>query len=120
MVRVVIVEDDFLVAAGIGRVLRTAGADCRFVFDPRGTERVLEEVQPELLICDLQMPGRSGVEVLASARNHFPAVRRCLLSGSLDLLRQEDVARIEPCVLLCKPWKNDELKRLLLPPTDLT
>lgn len=114
MVSVVIIEDDFLVAAAIGRVLRASGADCRFVFDPREAERVLEEIRPALLICDLQMPERSGVEVLASAKNRFPTVRRCLVSGALDLLRQEDFARIQPCVMLCKPWKNDELKSLLL------
>ena len=85
----------------------------RLITDQSLTEAVILEERPRLIVSDLLMPGRSGVAVLASVRTLFPEVRRCLLSGSLFDLDKNDLARIEPCVLLGKPWKRDSLCALV-------
>ena len=59
------------------------------------------------------MPGLSGVEVLSGAKSQSPASVRCLLSGALDSLTADDVSRIEPCVLLAKPFRLEEMEALV-------
>ena len=114
MVAVVVVEDDALVGGALRRQLREVlHVSARVILDPMQAEAALAEERPQVVISDLNMPRRNGVEVLAMAREKFPSIRRCLLSGSLSQLRDEDLSRIEPCVLLHKPWSIDDLTQLL-------
>lgn len=113
VVTIVIVEDDPMVGHALQRELRTLRTTSRLVLDAELAEAALVEEHPRLVISDLRMPGRTGVEVLAMARERFPLVRRCLLTGTMSDLRQVHVALIEPCALLRKPWRTDELVQLL-------
>ena len=87
MVAVVIVEGDRLVGLALQRQLRTLGADSRLILDATHVETALETELPDLIIADLWMLGRSGLEVLTMSRQRFPRVRRCLLTGSIGNLR---------------------------------
>ena len=113
MVAVLIVDDEPLVASALQRAFKRLGLTSRLLADPSLTEAVIREERPALVISDLWMPGRSGLEVLASVRRLFPGIRRCLLSGSLFDLRRQDLAQVEPCVLLGKPWTLNELRELV-------
>lgn len=111
--KVVIVEDEEFVAHALRRTLAGLGCKVVVVLEPLEIEAVLEHEQPDLLVCDMRMPTRSGLDVLAIAREKFPHIKRCLLSGSLSALKDIDVGRIEPCVVLNKPWKQGELETLV-------
>lgn len=112
-VTVLIIDDEALVATALMRQLRALGAKTLVLANPLGAEATIEREQVRAVICDKRMPGRSGVEVLAAVRQRFPQVVRCLLSGSLSELSQLELERITPCLLLRKPWSNDELRGLL-------
>lgn len=113
MADVVIIEDDPMVGRALQRELRRLGTASRLVLDSALAEAALADERPALLISDLRMPGRDGIEVLSMARRHFPSVRRCLLSGTIGALRETDLALIEPCVLLRKPWRTADLLLLI-------
>lgn len=113
MVAVVIVEDEELVGRALQRELRGLRTTSRLILDPALVEAALEAERPLLVISDLRMPSHSGIEILRMARERFPQVRRCLLTGTLNDLREADAARIEPCTLLRKPWNATELVALL-------
>jgi two-component system response regulator PrrA len=108
-----IIEDDVLVGATLKRAFRALGCTARLLNDPRQLEGELEAHPPALIVSDLTMPGLSGIDVLSSAKRQLQASVRCLLSGSLEALTAEDVSRIEPCVLLAKPFRLDELEALI-------
>lgn len=116
MVPVIVVEDEPLVGDLLVRTFCSMGWNGRLVTDPLQVDAVLAEEEPLLLISDLRMPGRSGIEVLEYAREHHPHIRRCLISGTLVDLRPKDLDRIRPCYLLGKPWSADDLKQLMLEP----
>ncbi len=113
MVAVLIVDDEPLVANALRREFRRLRLLARVLTDPSLTESVIAEERPRMIISDLWMPGRSGIEVLTSVKTLFPDIRRCLLSGSLFHLRQEDLALIEPCTLLGKPWTQEDLLKFV-------
>jgi DNA-binding NtrC family response regulator len=110
---VLVVEDELPVARALERWLKRRGATVFLVTDPAQFEAVFLRERPTLVICDYLMPGVDGVEVLTAARRLAPAVRRCLLSGSLSLVTAERRALIEPCLFVDKPWDGDALAALL-------
>jgi CheY-like chemotaxis protein len=114
MVPVIVVEDEPLVGESLVRSFCRLGWTGLLITDPMELEAVMAVEQPLLLVSDLRMPGRSGIEVLSFAREHHPHVKRCLLSGSLGELRPDDLDRIRPCFLLGKPWGTESLRQLMV------
>lgn len=109
----IIVDDDHRVARALQRSLRSLGIDAIHECDPQVIEATLRRHLPQLIISDLHMPRGSGLTVLKTARSLFPLVLRCLTSGSLGDLRQADLAQIEPCALLSKPWSTHSLEEMI-------
>lgn len=76
-IRVVIVDDEALVRSGFTRILEAA-ADIRVVgvSDGPGASAVIGESRPDVVLLDIRMPGRNGLEVLAelTAREGHPVV----------------------------------------------
>jgi two-component system, cell cycle response regulator len=68
----------------------------------------------QLILCDQQMPGMSGTELLAHARRHHPQAVRIILSAARDTadiaqaLRSGDAERYCP-----KPWAGTQLAEIL-------
>ncbi len=70
---VLIVDDDRSNVRALERVLRRAGfGNLAGVTDPTRVERLLPEVQPDLVVLDLLMPGLDGFAVLERIRAYQP------------------------------------------------
>lgn len=82
--RVLVVDDDPTVRDVVARVLERAGASVVVAADGRDAETTLEGGEAfDLVVLDLEMPGRTGYDVLASIPSAVrPAV--LVLSGSLE------------------------------------
>ncbi|MCK6551390.1 response regulator [Myxococcota bacterium] len=81
-----VVDDDQLVVTAITRILSREGYRVLSAHDASEALRVLGGQSVDLMISDIDMPGMSGVELVARVRHLFPDVVRILLSGrgSLD------------------------------------
>lgn len=80
---VLVVDDDSTVREVVARVLEQAGATVVAAADGRDAESALEAGTFDLVVLDLEMPGCTGYDVLASiAGGERPAV--LVLSGSLE------------------------------------
>lgn len=110
MQRILLVEDEEAVARALERLLRRHG-EVRVLFDPQELTAVLHEFRPTVVISDLHMPTRSGLDVLAEARQVVPEATRALLSGSLQTLPAKDLLALEPLRLIAKPWNTATLAR---------
>lgn len=74
---------------------------------------IVERNRPDLIVCDLSMPGLDGMEVLARIKRMAPEVRFIFLTAygtpesyvqGLDLGARD---------MLLKPFKNEELLRVV-------
>ncbi|MBL8910522.1 MAG: response regulator [Archangium sp.] len=81
--------------------------------DPTEVEATVAANEVSAIICDKRMPIRSGVDVLLAIKQRFPEIARCLLTGSLSELTQDEVERLGPCVLISKPWTQHDLTTLI-------
>ena len=82
MIRIVIADDHHLVREGIRQVLQ-AGEEFEVVGQAsNGAEalRLAESLRPDVLVLDVSMPDRSGIEVTAALRDRGSPVKVLVLS----------------------------------------
>ena len=71
-----------------------------------------KQVQPDLIVLDVLMPGRSGIEVAPEIRAASPR-SRILLYSSLDTLARANPSRIGVDVIVDKAERLGELEEAL-------
>ncbi len=72
---------------------------------------VLEKEGADLVISDCSMPLCSGRKLLTEIGARFPDLRVVVVSASF---RPEDVEALKPFDFLCKPYRLDDLKRVVI------
>jgi diguanylate cyclase (GGDEF)-like protein len=66
---ILVVDDDPTVAAYLGELLGAGGVHVEGLSDPRRLWAALEELRPDLLVLDLDMPDIDGLELCRMVRN---------------------------------------------------
>lgn len=87
MYQVLLVDDEPLILSGIKFMLDWEKNDCRVVDTARNGPQALEKLRtlhPDIVICDIAMPGMSGIELLKQASEEFPAVVFIMLTNHPD------------------------------------
>lgn len=111
--RVLVVDDDHFVGKAITRILRRF-ADPVVASSVDEAERHLaEESDFALILCDLLLPERNGIELLRSLRAHRPelAGRLAFMTGLGDDAEEAREFPDVPC--LGKPVNVDRIRELL-------
>ncbi|MEY3669328.1 MAG: hypothetical protein RL258_723, partial [Pseudomonadota bacterium] len=78
---ILVVEDDPLIAKGLETALGRSAHQVRWVSDGLEAGRVLRSQDFDLVILDLGLPKRSGLEVLEDLRRSGSLVRVLILSA---------------------------------------
>ncbi len=93
--RVLIVDDDDLLAAFYAGVLEAAGMQTCIVTDPSQVMAPLVDFQPDLITCDIHMPQCSGIELAALIRQQqaFVRIPIVFLSAETSLDKQAQALR---------------------------
>ena len=82
LIRALLIDDHALVRAGIRALIgMLAGVEVvGEAADGREALRLIEKLQPDIVLLDIAMPGLSGFEVLAECARRFPNVRVIILT----------------------------------------
>jgi DNA-binding NarL/FixJ family response regulator len=81
---VVIADDHPLVAQGLRALIAPLCDVVALVEDARQLEAAVAEHRPDLLLLDLSMPYRNGLELLPLLKERFPALRILVVTMHLD------------------------------------
>jgi len=82
-IRVVVVDDHQIVRDGLRLILQIEGKDMEMVGDASdGTSalRLIEKVQPDVVLMDLRMPGMDGLEAITQIRARWPNIAVVILT----------------------------------------
>lgn len=82
MIDILIADDHQLIREGLRRILK-GEADMRVQSEARNADEVfaqLSQHQPSIVLLDISMPGRSGLEILTELKRRFPNVPVLMLS----------------------------------------
>lgn len=111
--KVLIIDDNEATVAIIQELIASEGRKVRTAKD--GTAGYWEYLafQPDLVITDIEMPGKTGLELMKEIRTHNPHIRTIYMSGNVN--RFASLLREEKCrhraEVLSKPFSIDALFR---------
>lgn len=91
--RILLVEDHHLLQEKLAALLHT---ECDAVDLVSRGDEVLDAVlrlQPDAVVLDVSLPGRSGLHVLADLRNRHPALALVVLTTYEDPIYQSEAVR---------------------------
>ncbi len=83
LIRVVLADDHALFRDGLATLLRQVGGIEVVGVAAEGNQALAlcQELRPDVLLVDLQMPGMDGLDVLDAVSRDFPSVRTIVLSA---------------------------------------
>jgi CheY-like chemotaxis protein len=89
--RVLVADDEQVIANTLAIILNQAGFDARAVFSGEKAVEAIETFQPDMLISDVIMTGMTGIEAAIITRSRLPSCKILLFSGqaaTADLLEK--------------------------------
>lgn len=118
MAKIVLIDDNDYVRGTIKGMLEALEYEVYEVKEPQEvSEDMIEDVNPDLLICDFTMPGKNGLQVFETIVKVFPKTRFIILSGGpgSDQKNKSDFLEAEQIglTILHKPVSMAELKRAI-------
>jgi cyclic di-GMP phosphodiesterase len=107
--RILVVDDEAPIRGLVRRLLERAGYFCRTAETPADAERMLAEDEYELLLADLQMPGGSGLDLMARVRTEHPDTAAIMITGVDDPQLAEAALGLGAYGYIVKPFSPTEL-----------
>jgi two-component system response regulator MtrA len=106
--RVLVVDDDPALAEMLGIVLRSEGFEPSFVTEGDQALRAFHETKPDLVLLDLMLPGKDGIDVCREIRaeSGVPIVMLTAKSDTIDVVVGLESGADDYVV---KPFKPKEL-----------
>src|SRR3954451_9032489 len=106
--RVLVVDDDPALAEMLGIVLRSEGFLPSFVADGERALAAFRDTRPDLVLLDLMLPGKDGIEVCRQIRaeSGVPIVMLTAKSDTVDVVLGLEVGADDYVI---KPFKPKEL-----------
>lgn len=106
--RILVVDDDTALAEMLGIVLRTEGFEPSFVADGDRALAAFRESRPDLVLLDLMLPGRDGIDVCRQIRaeSGVPIVMLTAKTDTVDVVVGLESGADDYVV---KPFKPKEL-----------
>ncbi len=89
--RVLVADDEQVIANTLAIILNQAGFDARAVYSGESAIETIDAFQPNMLISDVIMTGMTGIEAAIEIRNRLPKCKILLFSGqaaTADLLEK--------------------------------
>lgn len=114
MRRVLIVDDEPVVADTLRLIFQKNGFEAQSVYSADEAMLRAESFAPELMLCDINMPEKDGVELISAMTLGYPACRILVLTGaysSIARVRDFGAKLKRKLPILAKPCAPAELLR---------
>jgi len=108
-VRILVVDDDPFLARGLGRVLKQSGHDVTLAGDGDEALKLARSGAPDLVLTDIDLPGRDGLSLLDTIHREAPHVDCILMTGGSSVSSAVGAMRNGATDYLLKPFSNEEL-----------
>ncbi len=107
--RIMVVDDDPSSRSAMQRVLEKAGYSVTMVADAERAIELVSDIDFDLVITDLRMPGKTGIELLSEVKNRKPEIEFMIVSAYGDEDTQALARRMGASEVLMKPFPRQKL-----------
>ena len=113
--KVLVVDDNHLLASTLQEILEHEGCEVMTAKDGVDGYSAYLLFEPDLVITDIQMPGKNGLEMMRCIRTHDPMIRTIYMSGDISpfqapLLEEE---KKYPVSIFEKPFPLEQLRNFV-------
>jgi two-component system sensor histidine kinase/response regulator len=111
--RILVVDDEKVIRDLCARILTTEGHIVEGAENPDIGLKVFEEFRPDIVLVDLKMPGRSGMEVLDEIERADPTVVKIVITGYGSVPSAVDAMKRGAYDFIPKPFTPEEMSRII-------
>nr|WP_275983702.1 response regulator [Paenibacillus hamazuiensis] len=112
-----IVDDEIHIASGIKMSLaweELGISQVHMAYNIRQAKEVFATCPIDVLICDIEMPGGNGLELLAWVKEQFPATECIFVTCHADFSYAKKAIQLGCLEYLLKPVEDEELKSIVV------
>ena len=118
MTRILVIDDDMQMRQMLRQTLERQGYEVIDASDGREGIRLYRQVPTDLIITDIIMPGKEGVETIIELKRDFPDVKIIAISGGSRGLDAKNclsyVKGLGVSHVFTKPFDREELLEAIL------
>lgn len=107
--KILIMEDEVNVARGLQLVLGEAGFQVDWAETGQKALELCRHHQYDLLLADLVLPDRDGLDVIKTVRQHWPQTGVIVMTGYPTVASAVDAMKLGAFDYLEKPFTDDEI-----------
>ena len=111
MIKVLIVDDEKDFTELLSERLETRGFKTRIAFDGNEAISRLNEENADVVLLDVMMPGKSGVETLKEIKNSWPITEVIMLTGHGSVETAIEGMKLGAYDYLIKPTETADLSQ---------
>jgi DNA-binding NtrC family response regulator len=108
-VRVLVIDDEASIRESLQTLLELEGFAVELAVDGEDGLRRLENQTYDLVLLDLALPGRDGIEILADIHRRLPALPVIMITAYGTVSNVVDAIRTGASNFVQKPWDNEKL-----------
>jgi two-component system, chemotaxis family, chemotaxis protein CheY len=110
MARILVIDDNHELRRMVRTVLEAAGHQVDEASDGKDGVHLYLRYGPDLVLCDMVMPGRDGFETIRTLRDHDPEARIVAMSGGSTTLSYLALAKkLGAFDSIAKPFTGEDL-----------
>lgn len=106
---VLVVDDEADLRLGLQRIVRSTGAKARCASSAEDAEAMMESDPADLVITDIKMKGRSGVDLLYRIKKRRPDCEVIMITGFGSIELAVECLQAGAAHFLTKPFDNEEI-----------
>ncbi|RAV11135.1 response regulator transcription factor [Paenibacillus contaminans] len=114
--KVVVIDDKPFIRQAIVQTIDWDKLNCTVVGQAEdGIEgkRLIQELQPDILVSDIKMPGLSGLDLAELIGTDYPMSKTILITGYQDFEYAKRAVRLGVFDFIVKPINNEELSNVI-------
>jgi len=106
---IVLIDDEEDIREVMSMTLADAGYDVRTAADGTSGIRLCAEVEPQIVITDIRMPGMDGLQVLEHLKKQFPDIEVIVATAFGEMELAIRALQLDASDFITKPIGNDNL-----------
>lgn len=114
MPRLLVIDDDEAMRLALAGTLKAAGYDVATAADGAAGLAAYRAAPADLVVVDLYMPGKEGLETLVQLRREFPNAAVVAMSGNRNMeLMLRAAEKLGAVQTIAKPFEPSEMLELV-------
>jgi DNA-binding NarL/FixJ family response regulator len=107
--KILIVDDVESIRSLLKRLLERHGYTCALASDVRHGKRILSQEDFDLILCDIQMPGESGLELIRHIASEYPHTAVIIVTVIEDQEMARSVVEMGVYGYILKPFDENQI-----------